>query len=94
MTGRELIVYILSNNLEDKEVIEDGKLLGHIRDIDLAKEFNCGVATIHAHIQIGDVKAFKLGNTYYIPKPIKVSTTYKFRKDEGIVSTISKISNV
>ena len=30
MTGRDLIVYILSNNLENEEVFKDGKFIGFI----------------------------------------------------------------
>ena len=28
MTGRDLIIYILENGLEDKEVLDGGKILG------------------------------------------------------------------
>ena len=69
MTGRELIIYILSNKLEDKPVIDkDGKILGYVSDTDLAKKMNCGVATIQAHIQLGDFKGYKTNGTFYIPE--------------------------
>ena len=59
---------MLFNNLEDEKIIsEDGNILGFIKDIDLAKELDCGVATVHAYIKLGGVKAFKVDQTYYIP---------------------------
>ena len=78
MTGRELIIYILSNNLEDKPVIENGKLVGFVSDVDAAVTIGRGVATIHAYINTGKVKGYPLGSSYYIPKRVHI------RKDETL----------
>lgn len=46
MTGRDLILYILTNGLEDKPIYEDGKILGFLTATEAAEKFNVGLATI------------------------------------------------
>lgn len=46
MTGRDLIVYILSNNLENEPVFKDGKFIGCITAGEAAAKMGVGVATI------------------------------------------------
>lgn len=38
MTGRDLILYILENHLEDEQVFEEGNLLGFITIIEAAEK--------------------------------------------------------
>ena len=37
MTGRDLIVYIMLNKLEDEQVFKDGKLLGFLTEAEAAE---------------------------------------------------------
>ena len=67
MTGKELIVYILENNLENEEVFKDGKLLGFMTEAEAAIKFNVGVSTIRVWAGMEYIKSFKIGNTVYIP---------------------------
>ena len=46
MTGRDLILYILQNKLEDEDVIRNGVFIGFITEEEAAAKFNVGVATI------------------------------------------------
>ena len=46
MTGRDLILYILQNKLEDENVIRNGVFIGFITEEEAAAKFNVGVATI------------------------------------------------
>lgn len=46
MTGRELILYILENGLEDEPVMQGGKFVGFMSGIEAAAKFNVGMATI------------------------------------------------
>ena len=39
MTGRDLIIYILENNLENEPVYKDGRLLGFLTVTEAAVEF-------------------------------------------------------
>ena len=48
MTGKELILYILQNNLENTVVLEDGFFTGFMNEEEAAVRFNVGVETIRA----------------------------------------------
>lgn len=47
MTGRDLIIYILANGLEDEEVFQDGKFIGFVTAGEAAAKLGVGVATIY-----------------------------------------------
>lgn len=67
MTGRELIVYILRNNLEDKPVFEDGKFIGFLTPYEAAVKFEVGVATIKTWIDLHWIDSINIGGATYIP---------------------------
>lgn len=66
MTGRELIIYILKNSLEDQEIFKDGKLTGFMTVGEAAAKFDVGEATIEAWFRIGMIKGIILGKEIYI----------------------------
>lgn len=68
MTGRDLIVYILANNLEDEQVFKDGKLIGFLTIEQAALKFEVGMATIEALIQLGKLNSIQIGEAVYIPE--------------------------
>ena len=72
MTGRDLIIYILQNGLEDEEVFKDGKYLGFMSAPEAAVKFNTGVATIMALCQEGKIKGIYNNNMLYIPADCKL----------------------
>lgn len=68
MTGRELIMYILSNNLEDEPVFDrDGKFIGFMTMNEAAVKFEVGLATIQAWADLMWIDSFKIGDKIYIP---------------------------
>ena len=67
MTGRDLILYILHNHLEDEIVIRDGKMLGFLSVTDMASRYNVGVATVTTWIDMGYIRAYKIGEIVLIP---------------------------
>lgn len=67
MTGRDLIIYILSNNLEDKDIFEDGKLIGFITVGEAAERMNVGVATVYVWIRQKRILGLFIGDEVYIP---------------------------
>lgn len=72
MTGRELIIFILSNNLENEEVIdENGKPLGFMTVEEAAVKFNVGTAIMQAWVDTGIIPSIKLGDVHYIPQQTK-----------------------
>ena len=66
MTGRDLIIYILENNLEDTPLFNDGKLIGFITAEEAAVKHNVGVAMIMYWIQTHDIPYISNGETVYI----------------------------
>lgn len=78
MTGRDLIMYILSNQLEDEPVYSDGVFLGFMSEIEAALYFGVGMSTIRTWFNEGLLEGIKLGNLIFIPAnakhPIKGDT--------------------
>ena len=73
MTGRELIVYILTNGLEDELVFKDGTFLGFMTQVEAAIKFDVGYATVATWIANKQLDAVMFGGTYYIPADAKPS---------------------
>lgn len=67
MTGRELIVYILTNGLEDKQVFENGRFVGFATVEEAAVKKQVGVATIHSWMQLGFMDGVTVKPGIYIP---------------------------
>lgn len=70
MTGRELIIYILQNNLEDEPIFKDGKLIGFMTVGETAEKFDVGAATILTWLNLGYMDCVVLGDMIYIPNNI------------------------
>ena len=70
MTGRDLIIYILKNNLEDNPVFEDGRLLGFMTIPEAAVKLNVGVATVKMWCDMNRIEHFDFGGTIYIPDDV------------------------
>ena len=66
MTGRELIIYILQNNLEEELVFEDGKFIGMMTVDEVATLYNVGNATVKAWLDIGLLKGCTVKEGVYI----------------------------
>ena len=67
MTGRDLIVYILKNGLEDEPLYKDGKILGFMTTMEAAIKFGVGRATIKVWVDTGRLDGVKIGEEIYIP---------------------------
>lgn len=70
MTGRELIVYILKNGLEDEPVFKDGKFIGFITVAEAAGKMNVGTATIEAWAALGMLDSINVVEGVYISESI------------------------
>ena len=66
MTGRELIIYIMANHLEDKPVFEDGRLLGFMTATEAAAHFKVGLATIYMWAGMDAIPNVRIGDDLYI----------------------------
>lgn len=67
MTGRELMIYILENNLEDEEVFEDGKFIGYISFGEAAVDLDVGLATIGTLVRIDGIENIRVNGETYLP---------------------------
>ena len=70
MTGKDLIIYILENNLEDEEVFKDGELLGFMSVELAALKFGVGTSTIKVWLDLNIIQGIKIGDKFYIPANI------------------------
>lgn len=68
MTGREFILYILSNNLENEQLFDkDGTFIGFMTIEEAAVKFGVGSSTVNTWILLGRLRAVMIGNKMYIP---------------------------
>lgn len=62
MTGRDLIIYILQNDLENEPIFKDGTIMGFLTAGQAAEKLNVGIETVKVwcstdvleHVEIGD----------------------------------------
>lgn len=86
MTGRDLIIFILENKLEDELVFEDGRIVGFMTINEAAVKLDTGVATVKAWTDLGLIETIKIGKEIYIPsnasspkyKPCAVPNGFEF----------------
>ena len=67
MLGRDLIIYILDNDLVDKPVFEDGRILGLMTDEEAAVKFRVTKNTIELWVRFGHITGITIGGQLYIP---------------------------
>lgn len=65
MTGKDLIIYILQNNLEDEVIIKDEIFVWLMTEEEAAAKFGVGVATIKAWHIYGMLNGVKIGDRVY-----------------------------
>lgn len=70
MTGRDLIVYILQNNLEDEPIVKDGRFVWLMTEEQAAIKFDVGVATIKTWYDFGLLQGMKIGDSIFFLKTI------------------------
>ena len=72
MNGRELILYILENNLENEPIFKDGKFLGFLSIEEFAEKWDVGVETVRAWFDLGYVNGIAIYDELYIPYNAKI----------------------
>lgn len=80
MTGRDLIMCILANGLEDEPILKDGKLIGFMTVDEAAIKFDVGEATVHGWYNLGVLDGIEIGNVLYIlmnaKRPVRIYGDY------------------
>lgn len=67
MTGRDLILYILANGLEDEPVFKNGKFIGFVTPMEVAVKAGVGSATVYAWMHQGRIPSEAVYEGIYIP---------------------------
>lgn len=67
MTGRELIIYILQNGLEDEPVFKNGRFIGFVTPEEVAVQSGVGTATVCAWVHQGRLHSEAIREGIYIP---------------------------
>ena len=71
VTGRDLILYILSNGLENEPIFKDGAFVGFMSEEEAAVKLGVGVASIRAGFDLGVFQGIKIGQKVFILKDLK-----------------------
>ena len=81
MNGKDLIIYILENNLENEPVFKDETFVGFLPISDVAIRLDVGIATIYAWIDQGKLDYIQIGSRYLIADNFKI---------KGIINEIKR----
>ena len=71
MTGRDLILYILENHLEDEEIFKDDKIIGFLTIDEVAIKFGVGIETVIAWYKLKMIPGMLFKGCVYIPGNIE-----------------------
>lgn len=71
MTGRDLILYILTHGLENEPVFENGRFIGFMTASEAAVKMKVGVMTIRVWVSQKKLNGIMIGDTLYIPADAK-----------------------
>lgn len=81
MTGRDLIIYIMQNNLEDEVVLKEGFFVGFMDENEAAAKFSVGVETIRVWYSLRMLDGIRVGKKLYffknVPDPRKGEMTHE-----------------
>lgn len=67
MTGRDMIIYIMQNHLEDDPLFKDGKLLCFTSASEFAKRKDVGVETVRLWVTLGYLDGMFIHDELFIP---------------------------
>lgn len=67
MTGRDLILYILANHLEDEDIFAGGKFVGLYTVSEYASIMDVGPETVRVWAMTGMVESIIIYGTLFIP---------------------------
>lgn len=68
MTGKDLIIYILQNNLENEEIFDGGIFVGFMSEREAAVKFNVGIESIRMWYVMDMLPGFEIGGMLYFLK--------------------------
>ena len=78
MTGRDLIIYILENGLENEPIYKDGSIIGLMSIGQAAEKWNVGKETVRTWTVMGMIDYVMIDTVIYIP----ATSAPKFKEPE------------
>ena len=90
MTGRELILYILQNHLEDQEVFANGKFLDFMTVKETAAKFEVGETTVRVWVKMNMIPYISIGEEIFIPKTAPDPKTKDILSTSDLLEALSK----
>lgn len=66
MTGKDLIIYILENGLENEPVYKDGTFVGFVTVTEAAVRLGVGPVTVHTLVSMGKLDCILIGTKMLI----------------------------
>ncbi len=89
MTGRELVLYILENGLEEEEVIDaNGNPAGMMSPEEAAEKFEVSVSTVMAWLATGKIESFYISGTHYIPQSAQNPYKWMTQKKSRVIGPV------
>lgn len=70
MTGKELILYILDNDLVNEDFFKDGRIYGFMNEEEAAIKFNVGIESIRVLYALDMIKGFRIDDHIYFRKDL------------------------
>ena len=68
MTGKELIIYILQNDLLDTPVFRDERFLDFMTVQEAAVKLDVGESTVRCWVKLNMLPSIQIGEKIFIPK--------------------------
>lgn len=82
MTGKDLLCYIIDNNLLNEPVFNDGKFIGFFAEEEVAKRFDVGTATIRVLANMGKLDAIRVNDKMYI----SITSIVKYEREQACIT--------
>lgn len=90
MTGRELILYILQNHLEDQQIFANGKFLDFMTVKEAAAKFEVGETTVRVWVKMNMIPYISIGDEIFIPKTAPNPKTKETWSISDLAEALSK----
>lgn len=68
MNGKDMILYILQNDLEARPIFRNGRFLDFMTVEETAMKFDVGVATVKIWAKLNLIKHIQIGDQFWFPK--------------------------
>lgn len=79
MTGLDLVMHIIENNLINEPVFNDGKFIGFYAEEEVAKRFNVGTATIRVLVNMDKLEGIRVNNKMYV----SITSILKYEREQA-----------